>query len=101
MLNNFLYIKAILNIFFTRKNSIGSVFLLLKVLGIRLYGSNEPILNFETSANQLHPMALEIIFYIGVFITFDIKLPIIPLHTWLRDANGEAHYSTCTLLASF
>lgn len=77
----------------------GSIFLLLGVLGIGLYGSNEPTLNFETLANQSYPVALEIIFYIGFFIAFAVKLPIIPLHTWLPDTHGEAHYSTCMLLA--
>nr|YP_010727107.1 NADH dehydrogenase subunit D [Filipendula vestita]WDZ66650.1 NADH dehydrogenase subunit D [Filipendula vestita] len=77
----------------------GSVFLLLGVLGIGLYGSNEPTLNFETSANQSYPVALEIIFYIGFIIAFAVKSPIIPLHTWLPDTHGEAHYSTCMLLA--
>ncbi|BFI15494.1 hypothetical protein MPTK1_5g13050 [Marchantia polymorpha subsp. ruderalis] len=28
-----------------------------------------------------------------------IKLPIILFHTWLPDTHGEAHYSTCMLLA--
>nr|YP_010846668.1 NADH-plastoquinone oxidoreductase subunit 4 [Strophanthus hispidus]WEV90883.1 NADH-plastoquinone oxidoreductase subunit 4 [Strophanthus hispidus] len=77
----------------------GSIFLLMGVLGIGLYGSNEPTLNFETSANQPYPVVLEIIFYIGFFIAFAVKSPIIPLHTWLPDTHGEAHYSTCMLLA--
>uniref|UniRef100_A0AAT9KSL9 NAD(P)H-quinone oxidoreductase chain 4, chloroplastic n=2 Tax=Chamaerhodos TaxID=57915 RepID=A0AAT9KSL9_9ROSA len=77
----------------------GSIFLLIGVLGIGLYGSNEPTLNFETLANQSYPVALEIIFYIGFLIAFAVKLPIIPLHTWLPDTHGEAHYSTCMLLA--
>nr|YP_009680064.1 NADH dehydrogenase subunit 4 [Saurauia tristyla]QDP13808.1 NADH dehydrogenase subunit 4 [Saurauia tristyla] len=77
----------------------GSVFLLLGVLGVGLYSFNEPTLNFETLANQSYPVALEILFYIGFFIAFAVKLPIIPLHTWLPDTHGEAHYSTCMLLA--
>nr|ARC97321.1 NADH-plastoquinone oxidoreductase subunit 4 [Alchemilla pectinata] len=77
----------------------GSIFLLIGVLCIGLYGSNEPTLNFETSANQSYPVALEIIFYIGFLIAFAVKSPIIPLHTWLPDTHGEAHYSTCMLLA--
>nr|BDY10041.1 NADH dehydrogenase subunit D [Lysimachia patungensis] len=77
----------------------GSVFLLMGVLGIGLYSSNEPILNFEALANQSYPVALEIIFYIGFFLAFAVKSPIIPLHTWLPDTHGEAHYSTCMLLA--
>nr|YP_009676989.1 cytochrome c heme attachment protein [Leontice incerta]QDE13927.1 cytochrome c heme attachment protein [Leontice incerta] len=77
----------------------GSIFLLMGVLGMGLYGSNEPTLNFETLANQSYPVALEILFYFGFFIAYAIKLPIIPLHTWLPDTHGEAHYSTCMLLA--
>nr|YP_010468138.1 NADH dehydrogenase subunit D [Tropaeolum majus]UVF30743.1 NADH dehydrogenase subunit D [Tropaeolum majus]UVF31929.1 NADH dehydrogenase subunit D [Tropaeolum majus]UVF36807.1 NADH dehydrogenase subunit D [Tropaeolum majus] len=76
-----------------------SVFLLIGVLGIGLYASNEPTFNFETLTNQSYPIALEIIFYIGFFIAFAVKSPIIPLHTWLPDTHGEAHYSTCMLLA--
>nr|QXO87523.1 NADH dehydrogenase subunit 4 [Hoya lyi]QXO87529.1 NADH dehydrogenase subunit 4 [Hoya lyi]UYC30226.1 NADH-plastoquinone oxidoreductase subunit 4 [Hoya sp. 8 WO-2022] len=77
----------------------GSIFLLMGVLGIGLYGSNQPTLNFETSANQPYPVVLEILFYIGFLIAFAVKSPIIPLHTWLPDTHGEAHYSTCMLLA--
>nr|YP_009662767.1 NADH-plastoquinone oxidoreductase subunit 4 [Amphilophium carolinae]QCU48289.1 NADH-plastoquinone oxidoreductase subunit 4 [Amphilophium carolinae] len=77
----------------------GSVFFLLGVLGIGLYGSTEPTFNFEILANQSYPVALEIILYIGFFITFAVKLSIIPIHTWLPDTHGEAHYSTCMLLA--
>nr|QNS23267.1 NADH dehydrogenase subunit 4 [Broussonetia papyrifera]QNS23354.1 NADH dehydrogenase subunit 4 [Broussonetia papyrifera]QNS23528.1 NADH dehydrogenase subunit 4 [Broussonetia papyrifera]QNS23615.1 NADH dehydrogenase subunit 4 [Broussonetia papyrifera]QNS23702.1 NADH dehydrogenase subunit 4 [Broussonetia papyrifera] len=78
-----------------------SAFLLMGILGICLSGSNsnEPTLNFETSANQSYPGAFEMLLYIGFFIAFAVKLPIIPLHTWLPDTHGEAHYSTCMLLA--
>nr|QYF09382.1 NADH dehydrogenase subunit 4 [Dianthus juniperinus subsp. kavusicus] len=77
----------------------GSIFILMGVLGVGLYGSTEPTLNLERLVNESYPLALEIILYIGFFIAFAIKLPIIPLHTWLPDTHGEAHYSTCMLLA--
>ncbi|ESQ51560.1 hypothetical protein EUTSA_v10017742mg, partial [Eutrema salsugineum] len=70
-----------------------------RVLGISLYGSNEPTLNLELLANQSYPVTLEILFYIGFFIAFAVKLPIILLHTWLPDTHWEAHYGTCMLLA--
>nr|QWY89263.1 NADH-plastoquinone oxidoreductase subunit 4 [Testulea gabonensis] len=79
--------------------AVSSVFLLIGALGISLYGSNEPTFNFETSANQSYPVSLEIVFYIGFLIAFAVKSPIIPFHTWLPDTHGEAHYSTCMLLA--
>ncbi|CAF1752677.1 unnamed protein product, partial [Brassica napus] len=76
-----------------------SIFLLIGVLGISLYGSNEPTLNLELLGNQAYPVTLEILFYIGFLIAFAVKSPIIPLHTWLTDTHGEAHYSICMLLA--
>ena len=57
----------------------GSIFLLLRVLGIALYGSNEPILNFETLANQLYPVALEIILYIGFYYYFCCQINNYPI----------------------
>jgi len=77
----------------------GSIFLLIGVLGMGLYGATEPTLDFERLANQSYPMALEIILYFGFLIVYAVKSPIIPLHTWLPDTHGEAHYSTCMLLA--
>nr|YP_010309035.1 NdhD [Veratrum schindleri]QSV09114.1 NdhD [Veratrum schindleri] len=77
----------------------GSIFLLIGVPGMGLYGSNEPTLDFERLANQSYPVVLEILFYFGFLIVYAVKLPIIPLHTWLPDTHGEAHYSTCMLLA--
>ncbi|KAL8505800.1 hypothetical protein ACS0TY_016866 [Phlomoides rotata] len=60
----------------------GSIFLLMGVLGIGLYGSTEPTLNFEILANQSYLVNLEILFYIGFFLAFTVKLSIIPLHIW-------------------
>nr|YP_010292928.1 NADH-plastoquinone oxidoreductase subunit 4 [Dapsilanthus disjunctus]YP_010292941.1 NADH-plastoquinone oxidoreductase subunit 4 [Dapsilanthus disjunctus]ULQ65121.1 NADH-plastoquinone oxidoreductase subunit 4 [Dapsilanthus disjunctus]ULQ65134.1 NADH-plastoquinone oxidoreductase subunit 4 [Dapsilanthus disjunctus]ULQ65209.1 NADH-plastoquinone oxidoreductase subunit 4 [Dapsilanthus disjunctus]ULQ65222.1 NADH-plastoquinone oxidoreductase subunit 4 [Dapsilanthus disjunctus] len=77
----------------------GSLFFLIGVLGMGLYGSNEPTLDLERLINQSYPVALERIFYLGFLIAYAVKLPIIPLHTWLPDTHGEAHYSTCMLLA--
>ncbi|CAH2052018.1 unnamed protein product [Thlaspi arvense] len=74
-------------------------FILYTAGSISLYGSNEPTLNLELLANQSYPITLEILFYIGFLIAFAVKSPIIPLHTWLPDTHGEAHYSTCMLLA--
>ncbi|RYR62438.1 hypothetical protein Ahy_A04g020027 [Arachis hypogaea] len=68
------------------------------ILGIGLYTSNESTLNFETLTNQSYLEVLKIIFYMEFLFTFAVKLPIIPLHTWLLDTHGEAHYRTCMFL---
>ncbi|KAL5642425.1 hypothetical protein ACJX0J_005099 [Zea mays] len=72
----------------------GSIFFLIGVLGMGLYGSNEPGLDLERLINQSYPTTLEILLYFGFLIAYAVKLPIIPLHTWLPDTHGEAHYST-------
>jgi NAD(P)H-quinone oxidoreductase subunit 4 len=77
----------------------GSIFLLIGILSIGLYGSNKPTFHFERLINQSYPFWLEIIFYFGFLIAYTVKLPVVPLHTWLPDTHGEAHYSTCMLLA--
>ena len=35
----------------------------------------------------------------GLLIAFGVKLPIVPLHTWLPDAHGEATAPVHMLLA--
>ena len=50
-------------------------------------------------ASKQYPLSLEILVYVGFFIAFGVKLSAIPFHTWLPDTHGEAHYSTCMLLA--
>lgn len=77
----------------------GSIFLLAAILTISLWGNNGPILDMETLANQSYPLGLSILIYLGFLIAFAVKLPAFPFHTWLPDTHGEAHYSTCMLLA--
>lgn len=77
----------------------GSIFLLAGILTISLLGDNGPILDMEILSKQSYPLALEILIYLGFLIAYAVKLPVFPFHTWLPDTHGEAHYSTCMLLA--
>nr|YP_009578794.1 NADH-plastoquinone oxidoreductase subunit 4 [Taxus brevifolia]QBK34139.1 NADH-plastoquinone oxidoreductase subunit 4 [Taxus brevifolia]QBK34303.1 NADH-plastoquinone oxidoreductase subunit 4 [Taxus brevifolia]QBK36352.1 NADH-plastoquinone oxidoreductase subunit 4 [Taxus brevifolia] len=77
----------------------GSIFILMGALSMGLYGSHGPTFDFDILAKKCYPITLEIVFYLGFLIAYAIKLPIFPLHTWLPDTHGEAHYSTCMLLA--
>jgi NAD(P)H-quinone oxidoreductase subunit 4 len=77
----------------------GSIFLLVSILTISLWGSNAAVLDLEVLSNKTYPLSLQILVYLGFVIAFGVKLPALPLHTWLPDTHGEAHYSTCMLLA--
>jgi NAD(P)H-quinone oxidoreductase subunit 4 len=77
----------------------GSIFLLASTFTLSLWGVDKPILDLEALSARSYPIGLEILIYVGFLIAYGVKLPALPLHTWLPDTHGEAHYSTCMLLA--
>lgn len=77
----------------------GSIFLLAAALTLSLWNTNTPTFDFVTLSQKSYPLGLEILIYLGFLIAYGVKLPAIPFHTWLPDTHGEAHYSTCMLLA--
>nr|AWD77943.1 NADH-plastoquinone oxidoreductase subunit 4 [Odontosoria chinensis] len=77
----------------------GSIFLLVAALTASFYGNEVPSFNIQNLMTKSYPLSLEILLYLGFSIAYAVKLPIFPFHTWLPDTHGEAHYSTCMLLA--
>nr|NP_569685.2 NADH dehydrogenase subunit 4 [Psilotum nudum]Q8WHX8.2 RecName: Full=NAD(P)H-quinone oxidoreductase chain 4, chloroplastic; AltName: Full=NAD(P)H dehydrogenase, chain 4; AltName: Full=NADH-plastoquinone oxidoreductase chain 4 [Psilotum nudum] len=77
----------------------GSIFLLVGSLTMGLYGSNGTSFDLQILTNRSYPIAVETALYFSFLIAYAVKLPILPFHTWLPDTHGEAHYSTCMLLA--
>ena len=78
--------------------ALGSIFILLAALAMGFYG--DPItFNMVELSQKNYPLSLEILAYAGFLIAYGVKLSAFPLHTWLPDTHGEAHYSTCMLLA--
>jgi NAD(P)H-quinone oxidoreductase subunit 4 len=45
------------------------------------------------------PLATQILLLVGILIGFGIKMPLVPLHTWLPDAHVEASTPISVLLA--
>lgn len=77
----------------------GSIFLLVAALTMSFYGNEVPSFDIQALMDKPYPISLEIALYLGFLIAYAVKLPIFPLHSWLPDTHGEAHYSTCMLLA--
>ena len=50
-------------------------------------------------AEKVYPLRLQILLYLAFLVAYAVKLPIIPLHTWLPDAHGEATAPVHMLLA--
>ncbi len=76
-----------------------SIFILLAALAMGFYGTEVPNFEFSHLANQDFGQNFQILCYIGLLIAFGVKLPIVPLHTWLPDAHGEATAPVHMLLA--
>lgn len=76
----------------------GSLFILLAGLTMAFYGDN---VTFDMSALAAKKYAInfQMFMYAGFLIAYAVKLPIIPLHTWLPDAHGEATAPVHMLLA--
>jgi proton-translocating NADH-quinone oxidoreductase chain M len=45
------------------------------------------------------PFGVQWLIFLGLFIGLAVKVPFVPVHTWLPDAYGEAHLPVAALLA--
>lgn len=77
----------------------GSVFILLAALAMGFHGGGTPSFEYTTLAAKEFGTRFQLLAYAGLLIAFGVKLPIVPLHTWLPDAHGEATAPVHMLLA--
>ena len=77
-----------------------SLFILIAGLAMGFWAFNG-VPNFEYSylMEQGFPKNFQLWCYAAFLIAFGVKLPIVPLHTWLPDAHGEATAPVHMLLA--
>ena len=62
-------------------------------------GAGAPDFGYTHLAEQNFGRGFQLLCYSGLLIAFGVKLPIVPLHTWLPDAHGEATAPVHMLLA--
>ena len=79
---------------------LGSVLILLAMLGLYYYGATPTFDMTELAANSSHySINFQRIAWIALFIGFAIKIPAFPFHTWLPDAHVEAPTAISVILA--
>ncbi len=76
-----------------------SLFILVVALAMGFFGGGIPNFEFTHLAQQNFGTSFQVLCYTGLLIAFGVKLPIVPLHTWLPDAHGEATAPVHMLLA--
>jgi NAD(P)H-quinone oxidoreductase subunit 4 len=75
-----------------------SLFILLAAFAMCFYGDSITF-DMRALAAKDYPLNFQLFIYAGFLIAYGVKLPIIPLHTWLPDAHGEATAPVHMLLA--
>ncbi len=76
-----------------------SLFILLVALAMGFFQGGTPDFGYTHLAQQDFGRGFQLLCYSGLLIAFGVKLPIVPLHTWLPDAHGEATAPVHMLLA--
>ncbi len=83
----------------------GSVFMLAAILAIVYYNYLQTgVLTFDLNTYTymkafVYPTVFGILAFLGFFIAFAVKLPVVPFHTWLPDAHVDAPTPVSMLLA--
>jgi NADH-quinone oxidoreductase subunit M len=83
----------------------GSLLMLVAILALGIYASTLPGGYFTTNLVQLYNVAprmalsLQIWMFLAFALSFAIKVPLFPLHTWLPDAHVQAPTAGSVLLA--
>ncbi len=76
--------------------AISSLFIL--VVGLALY-FQAGTLDMAELSTKTYPLTFQLLCFAGLFVAYAVKLPIVPFHTWLPDAHGEATAPVHMLLA--
>jgi len=77
--------------------AVSAIFLLGAFLGIYWLGDPHSFELADVNTLQLSP-TVQGLLLVAVIVAFGIKMPLIPLHTWLPDAYGEASPPVAILL---
>jgi len=82
-----------------------SIFMVAAILGIVFYNLTQTgALTFDLNTytymkSFTYPTLFGILAFVGFFLAFAVKLPVVPFHTWLPDAHVDAPTPVSMLLA--
>lgn len=84
---------------------LGSLFMLLGILllhfyNFAIYGNLTADFSQISVSNPQFPMFMQILISVLLLVGFAVKLPIVPLHTWLPDAHVDAPTPVSMILAA-
>ncbi|WP_447970225.1 complex I subunit 4 family protein [Nitrospira sp. M1] len=75
----------------------GSLLLLVGILGLYLEGGHT--YDLLVLSKQTYSPTVQFWLFVALFLSFAIKMPMVPFHTWLPDAHSEAPTAGSVILA--
>ncbi len=78
--------------------AVSGILVLASFLGL-VWLSGASSFGLDSIQTSSIPLATQILLLVGILIGFGIKIPLVPLHTWLPDAHVEASTPISVLLA--
>jgi NADH-quinone oxidoreductase subunit M len=77
----------------------GSVLFLIGIIYIILYTKTTDVIILSQNLYKFFPLEYQKWFWLAFFISFAIKVPMFPFHTWLPDAHVQAPTAGSVILA--
>lgn len=78
--------------------ALSGILILAVFLGLT-WLTHSSVFNYDPLQAKALPLASQILLLSGLLLGFGIKIPLVPLHTWLPDAHVEASTPVSVLLA--
>jgi NADH-quinone oxidoreductase subunit M len=78
----------------------GSLLMLVAILFVYFSSSADPTFNYQELLGSEFSITTQRLLFLGFFASFAVKVPLVPLHTWLPDAHTEAPTAGSVMLAA-
>ncbi len=77
----------------------GSVLFLIAIITIFLFAGTTDVVILSTNLPSFFPLEYQKWFWLAFFVSFAVKVPMFPVHTWLPDAHVQAPTAGSVILA--
>jgi NADH-quinone oxidoreductase subunit M len=78
----------------------GSLLMLISILALYFASGDTPTFDYRTLLGTELALTTQVLLFLGFFASFAVKVPLVPLHTWLPDAHTEAPTAGSVMLAA-
>jgi NADH-quinone oxidoreductase subunit M len=78
---------------------VGSLLMLVAILFLYFAARGTPTFDYRSLVGTTFPLVTQRFLFLAFFASFAVKVPLVPLHTWLPDAHTEAPTAGSVMLA--